>query len=47
MQTLEKEWSVVEEESLKNPTPGTFDFFFQHVHLFVDLILDYLILILL
>jgi len=45
VQTLEKEWSVVEEESLKNPTPGTFDFF-QHVLLFVNLMLDYLILIL-
>jgi hypothetical protein len=23
VQTLEKEWSMVEEESLKNPSPGT------------------------
>jgi hypothetical protein len=23
VQTLEKEWSIVEEESLKNPSPGT------------------------
>ncbi|RCV22807.1 hypothetical protein SETIT_4G250100v2 [Setaria italica] len=27
VQTIEKEWSVVEEESLKNPTPGIFLFF--------------------
>jgi hypothetical protein len=26
VQTLEKEWSVVEEESLKKPTPGTLYF---------------------
>jgi hypothetical protein len=29
VQTLEKEWSVVEEESLKKPTPGTL--YFPHV----------------
>jgi hypothetical protein len=50
VQTLEKEWSVVEEESLKNPTPGTFGFFlliFPHVHPFTDSMLVFLILILL
>lgn len=26
VQALDKEWSVVEEESLKKPTPGTLDF---------------------